>query len=554
MNDQARPMRSDFDALVRLLRRRGIWIVLCTLVAGVAAVAWSSNRPKQYTATAGLLFQSSQVPDQLFGSTVVAPATDPNRTAATDVQLVGLHVVASLTASTLHSQLTPAAILGKIQVQGGGQSDVVNVSATDHSPQLAAMLANAFASQFVKFRRDADRASVDGALKVVDAQLAAPRTSPSQRSDLQSRATQLSILKQLQTGGVQLVQPAVTPTSPSSPQVRRDGALGAGLGILLGIVVALMMQRFDHRIRDLDELKQAYGLPLLGVIPKSRALDADTDGVALPRLEAEAFQMLRTALRYAKVDRDVRSVLVASASPSEGKSTIAWNLAVAAASASGGGDSRVLLIEADFHRPSLAAKHGLRPSPGLGDLIVEDLPLAKVVQSVPVSSGTAEQNPPILDVIPAGDASSNPAGLLQSAGAIEVLSMLTRLYGLVVIDTPPSAVIADAIPLMRRVGAVLLVGRLGVTRRDAVRRFTEQLGNVEARVIGFVANDVAIGAQGYGYRADYGAYAAERNGQQRESQEGKRSGRRSAVAGRSPVAGARSSRARDLDPAERDRD
>ncbi len=548
MNDQARPMRSDFDALVRLLRRRGIWIVVCTLVAGVAAVAWSSSQPKQYTATAGLLFEDSQVANQLFGSTVVAPPTDPTRAAATNVQLVGLHIVASLTANALHSQLTAAAILAEVQVQGGGESDLVNVSATDRSPTLAARLADTFAGQFVSYRRNTERASVLTTLHVVNAQLRGPGLSPAQRNDLQSRAEQLRLLAQLQTGGVELVQPAVTPTSPSSPQVRRDGALGAGLGILLGIVVALMMQRFDRRIRDLDELKQAYGLPLLGIIPKSRALDADTDGVALPRLEAEAFQMLRTALRYAKVDRDVRSVLVASASPSEGKSTIAWNLAVAAASASGASDSRVLLIEADFHRPSLAAKHNLRPSPGLGDLIVEDLPLAKVVQSVPISSGTAEQNPPILDVIPAGDASSNPAGLLQSAGAIEVLSMLTRLYGLVVIDTPPSAVIADAIPLMRRVGAVLLVGRLGVTRRDAVRRFTEQLGNVEARVIGFVANDVAIGAQGYGYRADYGAYAAERNGQQPDRQESKRSGRRATVAN------ARPGRARELDPAERDSD
>lgn len=520
MSDQ-RPVRNDFEATLRFLRRRGIWIVLCAVIAGGAAVAWSQSRPKEYTATSVLLFQASQIPNELFGSAIVAPNVDPNRQAATNIQLVGLNIVSSLTARALGSRLTAAEVASKVQVQGGGQADLVTVAATDRNPAFAVKLANTFANQFVSFRRAADTASVHNAIGVVESQLAAAGLTPAQKTDLQNRAEQLRMLAALQTGGVERVQPAVRPQSPSSPRVARDGALGVGLGILLGIFVALILHRLDRRIRDLDDLKDAYsGLPLLGVIPRSRALRSTRDVAKLPRVEVEAFRMLHTTVRYARVAGDIRSVLVASASPSEGKSTIAWNLAVAAASAGvrGAGtdtSARVLLIEADFHRPSLAAQHDLRPTPGLGDLIVDELPLAKVVQSVKLDPDADDG--PTLDVIPAGDASYSPAGLLQSRAATETLLMVTRLYGLVVIDTPPSAVVADALPLTQRVGGVLLVGRVGVTRRDAVRRMMEQLKQVDARIIGVVANDVAASAQGGAYYTYYGDYHSQRNGKKAQA-------------------------------------
>lgn len=512
MDDLHAPARGDLENAVRFLRRRGIWVVLCAVIAGGAAVAWSKTRTKSYTASAVLLFETSQIPNELFGSTVVDPNDDPTRDAATDLQLVGLGVIAGRTAQALKGNWTAGEVASKVQAQGGGEANTVTVSATDPSPAFAAKLANTFASQFVSFRRSEDRSSLLGALGVVDAQLAAPGLSPGQASDLQSRAEQLRILAALQTGGVELVQRAGTPTSPSSPIVTQNALIGIGLGVLLGLTVALLLQRFDRRVRDVDELKEAYGLPLLGVIPKSRALRREGE---LPPLEAQAFQMLRTTVRYAKGDRTLRSVLVASASPSEGKSTVSWNLAVAAATARspGGGSSassRVLLIEADFHRPSLAAAHGLRPTPGLCDLITDDLPLSKVVQSVPVGPDASESGP-MLDVIPAG-ISHSPSGLLQSSASTELLAMLTGLYGFVVIDTPPSTVIADAIPLMKRVGGVVVVGRIGVTRRDAARRLVDQLKQIEARVIGVVANDVAANAQGYGYYTHYSGYTSESNG------------------------------------------
>jgi capsular exopolysaccharide synthesis family protein len=242
---------------------------------------------------------------------------------------------------------------------------------------------------------------------------------------------------------------------------------------------------------------------LLSIVPDSRSLNKQgTPGhPAIPsHADLEPFRLLRARLRYFNVDRNIQSVLVTSAAPSEGKSTVAWHLALASAAS---GDSRVLLIEADLRRPTLARQRGVNPMPGLAELLTHDLPLHEVIQRVPV--GAAGEDEAALEVIAAGLVPPNPAALIESKRMSDLLQFLFREYDFVVIDTPPTSVVSDAMPLVPQVDGVVVVSRFAQTTREAATRQRQDLEELRAPLLGFVVNGVR-GAEGgyYGYGYGYG--------------------------------------------------
>ena len=334
------------------------------------------------------------------------------------------------------------------------------------------------------------------------------RLSPAERQGhqgqtLQNRISQLETLKALQTGNAEVVQQATVPTSPSSPKTQRNTILGAVLGLLLGIALAFLAERFDRRLRSVDDLEEAFELPMLGSIPDSKTL-ATANGVGAPLTFAdrEAFRMLRTRLRYFNVDREVKSVLVTSASPKDGKSTVAWYLASTAASAG----SRTLLVEADLHQATLATYHKLDPIPGLAEILTHQVSVDGAIQTITVEDrSNGSEDARRLDAITAGATPPNPAELIDSHEMARVLAEFTDRYDLVVIDTPPVSLLADAIPLMKLVSGVIVVGQVGKTTRDEAAHLREQLRKLDAPVLGVAANRIREGrryGRGYGYYYD----------------------------------------------------
>ncbi len=216
--------------------------------------------------------------------------------------------------------------------------------------------------------------------------------------------------------------------------------------------------------------------------------------------------MLRTNLRYFNVDHDIRSVVVTSAAPGDGKTTVSWNLAAVAA-ASG---TRTLLIEADLRRPSLSKvfEPWARPV-GLSQVLAGESSLAEAAVTVPVADwGSNGSGPPTMDVLFSGALPPNPSDLMQSGRMSELLDQAQSLYELVVIDTPPTAVVPDPIPLLPQVSGVIVVTRLGRSVRDSAVLLRKQLDNVQARTIGIVVNRVGRDTgtyYGYGHDSDYAA-------------------------------------------------
>ena len=496
---------TNLEQLLLMLRRRWRLVLACVVLVAAAAVGFSLLQRNQYTASASLLFSNTQFDQELFGANFTSSsAIDPTREAATNIDLVALPTVAARTAAALH--LPGGVVQSEVSVSGVGQANVAQVSATDPSPVRAAQIANTYAQQYVLFRQQADRSKIAGAQSLVQKQLAA--LAPTQRygsvgQSLQNRADQLGILAALQTGNAEVVQPASVPSSPSSPQTKRNGILGALLGLLLGLGMVFLAERLDRRVRDPSELEQAYGVPVLGAVPQSPSYSgAGTQ--PLPGVEAEAFALLRARLRYFNVDREVRSLLVTSAIPGEGKTTVALNLAVAEAVA---GNSRVALLEADLRRPALGQRLGLGSAPGLAEILSRNATLDEALCRVQVPGrGNGDGPAASFTVITAGAIPPNPAELVESRSMIDLLSALSEQFDLVIIDTPPTSVVSDAIPLMRLVSGVVIVSRIDVTTRDATRHLREQLRKLKAPTLGVVANAMPVKSRGY-YGYGYGYYA-----------------------------------------------
>lgn len=499
----------DLERILTVLRRRAGLIVLCTLLTATAAVVFSLLQEKQYTATASLLFRDPGFSKTLFGGEGVSlTGTDATRQAATNVQLVGLGVISERTAESLGGDLTGDQVKSSIKVAAEGQSDVVTIKATDPDPQQAQAMANTFAQEFIDFRAEADRTKLLDAKKLAERQY--NRLSEEERdgprgAQLSRGAERLGILASLQTGNAELVQSAEVPSSPSSPQPRRNGVLGFIVGLMLGVGLAFLFERLNRRLRDPEEAQEAYGLPVLGTIPESKAIAESNEGISVPTLpfgETEAFRMLRASLRYFDVDEGIKTVLITSATAQEGKSTVAWNLANAAATS-----GRVLLLETDLRNPSLSRQHGISTGPGLAEVLTHQVELADAIQTPPASqpSETDGDTPHSLDVIVGGTVPPHPATLLESQSLVDLISSLRSRYDLVIVDTAPIGVVADSFPLLKLVDGVLLVARMGRTSRESARSTAKTLRQLNAPLLGVVTNGLKIGRRGkYGYGYGYG--------------------------------------------------
>jgi receptor protein-tyrosine kinase len=467
LRSSGRQYLTPFERALQIARRNWILLLVCFIAVPGAALVYSLSQTPEYTASASLLFTEKNTSQ-----------FDPERAAATNLQLVSLDQVAARTADALpEAGLTAEEISGKVSVSPAGESDLVKVEVTDPDPELAATVANQFAKQFIAFRRDANQAKVLKGKGLIEAKL--EELTPAQLAGpegqaLEERNRELAVRATLQTGEAQLVQPATVPTAPSSPKKTRNVALGIMLGLVLGISLALLRDQFDRRLKTVEEAESAFGLSVLATIPRSRQI-GETAGIetSLRGEEAEAFRMLRANLQYFGIDQELKSILITSSASEDGKTMAAWNLALTEAHAG----KRILLIEADLRRPTLARRLGLVDDKGLGLVLAGSLEAKAAIRK---SRG--------VDVLPAGPLPPNPAELIDSQRMEALLDWAEAEYDRVIVDTPPAAIVADALPLIKQVDRVLIVVRLRRTERDAAEHLREQLTNIDAPVIGIVVN------------------------------------------------------------------
>ncbi|HYH52657.1 MAG TPA: polysaccharide biosynthesis tyrosine autokinase [Solirubrobacterales bacterium] len=480
-------------SFVRVLRRRLPILLICSLLVPAAALFWSVEQPEEYESSASLLFRNVELNSREGGSTFSNPSDDPTRAAETNLRLVESGVIAARTALRLDEEVTPAMVTSAIEVSLEGQSDIANITAKTEDPELSARMANTFAKEYIEQRREADRRTILVGKSRIEAELA--QLSPEQAEGIEGEALarqieELSVQASLQTGNAEIVQLATPNSSPVSPKPLRNTILGLIFGLLLGVGLILLLEQFDTRIKDEEGIEDAYGLPILASVPHTKKVvkPHEMDVVGLGPPGAEALRMLHANLRYFNVDRKVESLLLTSASPQEGKTTVSWGLSVTEARSG----KSVLLIEADMRQPSLAKRLERTPESGLSLVLAGEDTLEEAV----VSTGIGHDADSELDVLFSGPTPPNSAELLESPRMKELLREAKERYDMVVIDAPP-VIVADAIPLMTEASGVLVVARLNHAKFDLARNLRELLAHLGATPLGTVANDTAPRSSGY---------------------------------------------------------
>jgi receptor protein-tyrosine kinase len=294
-----------------------------------------------------------------------------------------------------------------------------------------------------------------------------------------------------------LAEAASVPAVPSSPKVFVDTVLGFIVGVFLGGALAILLERFDRRLREAREIEESYGLPVLGLVPRGVTIEGMRDNAVL---SVEPFRMLRAHLRYFNVDRTLKVLLVTSAKPAEGKSTIASNLAATAA----GMGTSTLLIEADLRKPALSQRLALAPSIGLSGVLVSVGTELEAIQEIAVAGTVNAHGGRMLSVLSAGVVPPNPTELLESQAMERLLEWARENYELVIVDTAPLSVVADTIPLVKAVDGVIIVSRLGFSTRDSAEHLRGRLESLGTPTLGVVINDARRReSSSYGYAYGY---------------------------------------------------
>lgn len=306
-------------------------------------------------------------------------------------------------------------------------------------------------------------------------------------------------LEKPSSGGVPLARlTIVTPATTAqvvSPATHRNIAVGAFVGLLLGVLFVLVRLRLDSRFMSGEDVATAIAYPLLGSVPESDSLVAlDSTGFSAGGdSAAESIRKLRANLGFVSVDGDEKCVVVTSALSGEGKSTIAMNLARAFAEL---GEGRVVLVDSDLRRPSLPALVGCSGAIGVTDYLRGDVGISDIVQTSSVTG---------LDFVASGSVPPNPAELLGSEKLGSLLEELGGMYDRVIIDSAPVLPVADTAELARSAGSVLLVVRLGRTKRGELARSVDTLSIAGAKIIGVVVNGIDHSDEsyiGYGYYSE----------------------------------------------------
>jgi tyrosine-protein kinase Etk/Wzc len=337
--------------------------------------------------------------------------------------------------------------------------------------------------------------------------LANVRTSEQIYTELQSEYQRARIAEAADVGSVTIVDPATLPGFAISPNRRRAATTAIIFGLLLGLGAAVLLDRLDTSIRSPDEIRERYDLTVLGMIPAIQAHDVNAGPQPVaeknrlvthadPRSPvAESYRSLRTNLAFARAHQDLRTMVLTSPGPADGKSTTIANLAITFAQQG----QRTLVVDADLRRAVLDKTFDVPRSPGLTDAIIGKVSLADAVHETDI---------PNLFVLGSGEFPPNPSELLGSEGMRKLIAEARESFDAVLFDTPPLLAVTDAAVLSTRVDGTVLVVRMGKTAREAVRRALLTLRAVHPRILGAVLNDVDFRSGSYygGYGYYYYAY------------------------------------------------
>jgi polysaccharide biosynthesis transport protein len=324
------------------------------------------------------------------------------------------------------------------------------------------------------------------------------------------RERETSLASNLKTNNVRLLDRATVPVRPVAPSIPKSVGLAVGVALLLSIGLALLLDALDNTVKTQEDIEQYARLPFLGLIPtiekneangvkgserKKELLSPDFRDLYVfthPTSQvAECCRAIRTNLLFMSPDRPAKTLLITSAGPQEGKTTVAVNLGITMALSG----LKVVLVDTDMRRPRLHRALSIPSSvEGVSGAIVGQANVGSLARATPV---------PNLWVLPCGACPPNPAELLHTERFRNIVADLRRDFDLVIFDSPPLGAVTDASILARITDATMMVAKAGRTSKYALTRARRQLGT-NVNVLGCVLNDISLSRQReYGYYSYY---------------------------------------------------
>ncbi|TFI44666.1 polysaccharide biosynthesis tyrosine autokinase [Rhodococcus sp. 1R11] len=430
----------EIQDYLKILKARWIIIAVTVVVVILGALGASllttplyESSARMFVSTSGGATVSETYQGNLTSQQLVASYSELATSDALAARVLNVLPLGGMSAAQLAS---------KVKASSTPDTVLFNLTVTDPSPERARDIANAMANELTEQVRELE--------------------TPANGGD--------------PAAGVKTFQQAEASSTPVSPKTKRNLALGAAVGLLLGIALAVLRDRLDNTIKGRREIEAISGKALVGTIPfdKERKAHPAVDFQDLTQsASAEAFRELRTNLQFLEVDHPPRVIVVTSAIPSEGKTTTAVNLAVALAEAG----HHVALVEGDLRRPRVSKYMGLIGSVGLSTVLAGQATVEEVLQPTKYEG---------LQAMASGPIPPNPSELLGSEASRALLVELRSRFDYVIVDGAPLLPVTDSAVLTTHADGALLVTRYGHTKSNELARAISNLETIGAHVLGVV--------------------------------------------------------------------
>ncbi len=502
---------------------RWVWlIVLTTVLAAGGTYYFNWRKEPVYQATSTLIVNEAPGTQTYDVSAVMVS----QRLIQTYTEMMTKKPVLREVISNLDLNTGPDGLRGKITIQQVGDTPLISVKVEDTNPYRAAEIANEIGTVFAEQnqarqeeRYASTKESLQAQLEKTQEQIDAVETALLQLSEepedqpernrldlilTQYRQTYAETLQSYEQvrmkeaealSNVIPVEMADAPTSPIRPNTLKNTAMGGVVGAMLAVGIIYLIEVLDDTIHGSDEIDRYLGLPVLGVIRKIDGSQAVIAAIKPRSPASEDFRSLRTNIQFASVDYPLRSILITSPTPEDGKTVIATNLSIILAQ----GGQQVALIDADLRRPRVHQYMQIPNKWGLSYLFTsKDERL----------DGVLRKNKSLgLSIMTAGNLPPNPAELLGSEKMNQIIAEVKNQSDVIVFDSPPLNAVTDASVLSKLVDGVIVVVKAGSTKIIAAQQALEQLQRVGANVIGVVLNNVnmkkARYSTYYSYYSDY---------------------------------------------------
>ena len=514
------------DYLGVIWRRK--WVILLVVVAATASAYYFSVRQaKQYEASADLIYeQQLDVSNPLTGQSYTDASERNLELRSVGTILAGPDMIQRAAANLREHgkaatgfEITSAPVTDSAAGSSSSGSNVVRITATSGDAQLAAAAANAYASEFVGYRKELVQVQIQRAIDAVSGKLDTYQGGAKDSTDylvLQQRLQDLQLLKATATGNYRVIIPATAPTDPFAPQPLRSALLGFAVGLFAGIGLAFLLEQFDTRLRRPDEIATILHQPILGRVPRiSRKYLGENALVTLRHPDgqvAESFRMVRTNLDFMAVDADVRSIVLTSCMQGEGKSVTVANLAVSMALAG----KKVIVVDADLRRPRIHTYFGLRNEKGLSTVATGRDQLHDALQPVAVEPTIA--GPPIPDfqtwakgtdararlyVLTSGTIPPNPGEIVASRRFEAILEELASEADMLLVDSPAMLAVGDTSAIASKVDGLVFLVDMQEVKRPQLMTAADQLHRLPVRKLGSIVRMEGIKGGRYFYYSPY---------------------------------------------------